>query len=221
MKHFWKVVLIVSILFSTIIFVEWNIYRSAYQKNIAEANLILKDAYIFVSTENSNSTETNKTNDEYSETTEKSNNNDYTKMINENGVIGVLIIPSLNVKAPIKDGTSQEVMRTSVGHFTESDYWNGNVSLASHNSGTSAHYFEKISKLKANDEIEYVTKNGTKKYKVESVKTIESTDWSMVLKSDGSNTNSNKKVDENTITLITCITGKPNYRLCVRGIEEV
>lgn len=102
-------------------------------------------------------------------------------------------------------------MRTSIGHFYESDYWNGNVSLASHNSGTSAHFFEKINTLNVNDEIEYITKQGVRKYKVQSIKKIESTDWSLVVK--------NNNQSENTITLITCINKQPNCRLCVRGVE--
>ena len=65
--------------------------------------------------------------------------------------------------------------------------------------------------LSVNDEIDYITKLGTKKYKVQEVKQIESTDWSLVV--------SNEESGTNTITLITCINGKPNYRLCVRGAE--
>ena len=70
------------------------------------------------------------------------------EVICSDNVLGVLEIPTLNIKAPIQDGTSQEIMKTSIGHFTESDYWNGNVSFASHNGGTNAHFFENIKSLK-------------------------------------------------------------------------
>lgn len=155
---------------------------------------------------------------------EEQNANDYItekeKIISEDGMIGVLIIPKINIEAPIKEGTSQSVMHTCVGHFVESDYWNGNVSLASHNSGTSAHYFEKLNTLNENDTIQYITKLGIKNYKVTTIKKIESTDWSMVTKIDNKNENKkNTKNTKNTITLITCINGLPNYRLCVRGEE--
>ena len=130
---------------------------------------------------------------------------------NDTNIIGVLKINKLQVEAPIRDGTSQEIMRTSIGHFYESDYWNGNVSLASHNGGTNAHFFEKINTLNVNDEIEYITKQGARKYRVQSIKKIENTDWSLVVK--------NNNQSENTITLITCINNQPNYRLCVRGVE--
>ena len=136
------------------------------------------------------------------------------KNVLENDIIGVLNIPKLNVEAPIKEGTSQEVMKTSIGHFSESDFWNGNVSLASHNSGTSMHFFQNLNKLSINDEIIYKTQLGERKYKVQSINNIDDTDWSMVKKNDSGD--DNKK---NTITLITCINGKPDKRLCVRGIE--
>lgn len=128
----------------------------------------------------------------------------------EDETIGILCIPKLNIQAPIKEGTSQEIMKTAIGHFTESNYWNGNVSLASHNGGTNAHYFENINKLTENDEIEYITKLGSKKYKVEKIYKISSDDWSQVIGNEG---------NINTITLITCINGAPKYRLCVKGIE--
>lgn len=124
--------------------------------------------------------------------------------------IGILRIPSLNIEAPIKEGTTQQIMKTAIGHFTESDYWNGNVSLASHNGGTYAHYFKSINRLQKNDEIEYITKLGKKKYQVNKICEISSYDWTEII--------TNQK-EENSITLITCIDGKPNYRLCVKGIE--
>lgn len=140
-----------------------------------------------------------------------STTNEKNNVQNAENIIGILKIPSINVEAPIKDGTSLQDMKYAVGHFVESDYWSGNVSLASHNGGTSAHYFEKLNKVQVNDVIEYTTKLGTKKYKVQIIKRIKETDWSMILKSN-SNT-------QNTITLVTCIRGQSKYRLCVRGIE--
>ena len=134
------------------------------------------------------------------------------KILLEDDIIGVLEIPKLGIKAPIKDGTSQEVMKTAIGHFIESDYWDGNVSLASHNGGTNAHYFENLKNLQENDEVEYITKLGRKKYRVNRIYRISSYDWTSV----NAQTEKNK---ENTITLITCINGLPNYRLCVKGIE--
>ena len=134
------------------------------------------------------------------------------EVILEDDIIGVLVIPKIGINAPIRDGTSQEVLKTSIGHFIESDYWNGNVSLASHNGGTGAHYFENINKFNENDEIEYITKLGRKKYIIQKIYKISSYDWTSVI-SNGNN------AFVNSITLVTCINVLPNYRLCVKAIE--
>lgn len=129
--------------------------------------------------------------------------------VNEN-IIGILEIPKLNIKAPIKEGTSENILREAIGHFSNSSFWNGNVSLASHNRGNYiAHYFDRINQLVKGDEIIYKTKFGERRYKVEEIKEIKSTDWSIIT-----------QTSENIITLITCIKNKPNLRLCVKAVEK-
>lgn len=117
-------------------------------------------------------------------------------------------IPAINLVAPISEGTSQEVMLEYVGHFEDTSKWNGNIGLAAHNRGYPINYFAKLKDLKMGNEIIYKTKQGTKKYKINSIKTIEDTDWSYL-----------QKTKENKITLITCVANKPNNRLCIQGIE--
>lgn len=130
-------------------------------------------------------------------------------ILNDN-IIGIIEIPKLDLIAPIQEGTSQEILKEAVGHFSESSFWTGNVALASHNRSKYAHYFEKIDKLQAGDEIIYKTKLGVKKYSVYDSRIIESTDWSVI-----------KNTQENIITLITCIQNKPQSRLCVQAIEKI
>ena len=128
--------------------------------------------------------------------------------LNEN-VIGILEIPKLNLTAPVKEGTTQEILKYSIGHISNSSNWDGNIALASHNRGNYvAHYFENIHELVVGDEIIYKTKFGERRYVVEVSKQIKNTDWSVI---------SNTK--ENRITLITCIKNNPKLRLCVQGIE--
>ena len=200
--------------------IEFSIFRLTYNKNKKESEEILKMAYNMIGkvddSKNENTQSDNNINEKIvsDENVQNSNNNSNPVTFDNSEIIGVLVIPKLQIEAPIKSGTSQQVMKTSVGHFDESDYWNGNVSLASHNSGTSMHYFEKIKDLNENDDIYYITKLGTKRYKVKNIKKIENTDWSMVV----GNTNESQNV-ENTITLITCINGQSKFRLCVRGVE--
>lgn len=125
-------------------------------------------------------------------------------------VIGILVIPKVEVKAPVRDGTTDDVLTDSIGHFKNTSYWNGNVGLASHNSGNFvSHYFEKLDKLVIGDTITYKTKFGERRYQVAEIENIDSKDWSML---------ANTK--ENSVTLITCVKNNPNLRLCIRAIEK-
>lgn len=211
-------VAIIVILISSMCYIQFNVYGNLSNKK--ESEKILEKAYTIIETSNENNnneiiegnfieqlSNTQINNNE--ETTETSKN-----IIGEDGIIGILLIPKLNIEAPIRDGTTQEIMKTAIGHFTESDYWDGNVSFASHNGGTNAHYFKKIHLLNENDEIVYISKLCTRTYKVQEIKKIKSTDWSMVL-----GKGNNKTENENTVTLVTCLNGANDYRLCVRGVE--
>lgn len=207
MKKVCVTLLICVFLLCCIFYIEFNIYSLSYNKNKKESEIILQVAKSMIKDESTQDVEALEVEDNNSKQIQNAKEN----IILKDDIIGILQIEKIDVEAPIKDGTSQKVMQTSIGHFTESDYWDGNVALASHNGGTNAHYFKKICELEENDEIIYSTKLGTKKYKVQFIKKIQDTDWTMVTKSTNQ--------CENTITLITCINGQPSYRLCVRGIE--
>ena len=126
--------------------------------------------------------------------------------VKKDEVIWQIEIPSINLIAPIYEGTSQDVMLEFVGHFEETSKWKGNVGLAAHNRGYPINYFAKLKKLKKNDKIIYKTENGTKTYKVELITVIEDTDWSYL-----------GKTKEDKITLITCVENEPTKRLCIQG----
>lgn len=131
------------------------------------------------------------------------------KISQDSNVLGKIKIPAIGVEAPIKEGTTADILKESVGHFSNTSYWNGNVALASHNRGTYAHYFANINNLNINDEIIYQTKLGTRIYVIDKIEQISEEDVSVL---------DNSK--ENTITLITCIKNKSNLRLCVKAIEK-
>lgn len=129
--------------------------------------------------------------------------------LNDN-LIGILEIPKLNIKAPVKEGTTQSILKYSVGHFSNSSNWNGNIALASHNRGDYvAHYFSNIHELVVGDEIIYKTKFGERRYEVVENKKIDSRDWSVI-----------SQTTQNKVTLITCVKNKPELRLCVQAIEK-
>lgn len=118
-------------------------------------------------------------------------------------------IPKIELIAPIAQGTSQEVMSKYVGHFENTEFIHGNVGLAAHNRGFPINYFARLKELKEGDEILYKTPYGEKTYKVITSTIIKDTDWSYL-----------QDTDKNTITLITCVENRPNYRLCIQGIEN-
>lgn len=144
-------------------------------------------------------------------------NNEQNKRVNSiqeteeklNNTIGILEIEKINLIAPVQEGTTSEILKYSVGHFVESDEWDGNIALASHNRGSYAKYFKDIDTLINGDKIIYKTVYGERKYQVYEKEKIQETNWTKIME--------NK--NENTITLITCITNEREYRLCVKAVE--
>lgn len=117
-------------------------------------------------------------------------------------------IPKISVDAPIKSGTTQDILATAVGHFEESKYWNGNVALAGHNRGYNCNFFEKLKYLDIGDRIFYSTENGTREYQVVLNKIIKQTDWTYI-----------KNTEDNRLTLITCVENMYEYRRCIQAVE--
>ena len=95
-----------------------------------------------------------------------------------------------------------------VGHFENTEEWDGNVGLAAHNRGYPINYFANLKELKIGDEIIYKTKYGVKRYKVILSIIIKDTDWSYL-----------QETKENKITLITCVENQPSNRRCIQGEE--
>lgn len=120
-------------------------------------------------------------------------------------VIGTIDIEKIEFQGLVYEGTSEDILAKGVGHFEESPYLNGNVCLAAHNSNK---YWAKLHTLELGDKITFTSFLGTKEYKVIESTQIQETDWSKL-----SNT------EENLLTLITCVKGKPTLRLCVQAIE--
>lgn len=119
-------------------------------------------------------------------------------------------IPKIGLIAPIKTGTTQDILATAVGHFEGNPKWNGNVALAGHNRGYNCNFFEHIKELKEGDKIIYYTNKGKREYKVVLNKIIKQTDWSYV-----------ENTDDNRITLITCVENMFEYRRCVQAVEII
>ena len=122
----------------------------------------------------------------------------------------IIEIPKINLLAPIKEGTSQEVLANAVGHFEESEKYEGNVALAGHNRGYNCDFLGEKKKLKNGDKIIYYTDEGKTEYEVVLNKIIHQTDWTYI-----------ENTEDNRITLITCVENMYEYRRCIQAVETI
>jgi LPXTG-site transpeptidase (sortase) family protein len=125
--------------------------------------------------------------------------------IDGENVLGVIKIDKINFEGLIYEGTSMQTLSKGVGHFENTPYIDGNVCLAAHNSNS---YWAKLHTLSVGDKIHYTCFLGTKEYEVSNISKISETDWSSL-----------ENTDTNTLTLITCVKGQKNLRLCVQAKE--
>lgn len=120
-----------------------------------------------------------------------------------------IIIPKINLEANISEGTELDVLKRNVGHFKNTNKWNGKVGLAAHDSGFTCNYFEHLNELEIGDIIEYKNEGKVRIYEVSEIKVISELDWSSL-----------NETQENTLTLITCIKNLREFRLCVIAKES-
>lgn len=131
------------------------------------------------------------------------------KEIKYDDSIGTLTIPDILLdNIPIKESVELSTLSEAVGHFTNTSLYAGNVGLASHNGGTSGDYFRNLDKIKKGSEIYYQTNYGVRRYVVKTIAIIDETDWSYL-----------QETEDNRITLITCVKGQKEKRLCVQAVE--
>jgi LPXTG-site transpeptidase (sortase) family protein len=126
--------------------------------------------------------------------------------------IGVLNIPDIGVSVRVyESGDVMEDMEHGAAHFRSTSAWIGNIGVSAHNinlDGTSG-YFLNLHTLERGAVIRYQTALGMREYVVDSIREISEWDWSLL-----------ERTPDNRITMITCISGRPDMRLAVQAVER-
>lgn len=125
-----------------------------------------------------------------------------------NGAIGKISIPAIGVKDYyLWEGATTSSMNKGLGHFATTSVWDGNVGLCGHNRGAK-YIIGAIKDMDIGDKVTYTTSEGTRTYEVETIKKIQSNDWSML-----------DATSDNRITMITCVAGDYSHRWCLQAVE--
>lgn len=121
-----------------------------------------------------------------------------------------LSIPKIGIdEIEIQESVEDIILENYIGHFSFSSYLRGNVCLAAHNAGFKNNFFQNLYQLERDDEIIYFYQGIKKVYRVEEILTIDDKDYSNFY---------TDKTDR--LTLITCISGAPSSRLCIKAIAK-
>lgn len=147
---------------------------------------------------------------------DSSNSSMYNSILNTNdeGMMGYIRIPKINIKLPIYHSTSPEALKKGVGHLENSSLPIGGTAshavLSAHTGYPTAEFFTNLTKLQDGDIFYLVILNKTLAYKVDQIKVVEPTDISAL------------QIDrlQDYVTLVTCTPyGVNSHRLLVRGLR--
>jgi sortase A len=145
------------------------------------------------------------------ENTDQQTDNIISKINIETGQpIGIIKISKINIKYPILEGSSLNIMKVAVGHVKDTKLPGqyGNCALAAHRSFTYGRFFNRLDELKNGDIVEITTRHNKYKYTI--------FDKKRVLPDDTSVLNSEKGT--HYLTLITCDPMRnPTHRLILVG----
>ena len=119
-------------------------------------------------------------------------------------------IEKLNLIAQIREGTSEEIIKESVGHFTTSNLLYGNIALKAYNIGAYKNYFANLKELEIGDEIEYKINNMINGYEVVANLIIDKESEGEYISKNINNSN-----EKDRLILITYIKDMEENRRCV------
>ena len=132
--------------------------------------------------------------------------------IADDGIIGYIEIPSIDVTLPIYHGTSEEVLQVAIGHIEGSSLPVGGASthcvISGHRGLPSSRLFTDIDQLSEGDIFTLFVLDETLTYEVDQIRIVEPDDISLLEIKEG----------EDLCTLVTCTPyGVNSHRLLVRG----
>ncbi len=132
--------------------------------------------------------------------------------INEDGAMGYISIPKIDVKLSIFHGTEDEVLHSAVGHISGTSLPIGGESshsvLSAHRGLPSAKLFSELDKLREGDTFTLHILNETLTYEVDKIRVVLPTDLSELVIEE----------DKDYCSLVTCTPyGVNTHRLIVRG----
>ena len=204
---------------------QWNTYRqsqliSSYNNKVEEMTPEdFSEEWQKAKAFNSNIQQNNLYGDVFGEDDGDLKDTDYWKVLNvaEDGVMGYLSIPKINIKLAIYHGTTDDVLQTGVGHLNGTKLPIGGESthsvLAAHRGLPSAKLFTDIDQLEAGDKFYIHVLDEVLAYQVDQI-------LPMVDKDDHETLQKALQIEEgkDQVTLFTCTPyGVNSHRLLVRG----
>ena len=140
----------------------------------------------------------------------------YNKLLNINndGMMGYLVIDKIKVELPIYHGTSNKVLASSVGHLKGSSLPIGGESthsiLSAHRGLPSAKLFSDLDKLEIGDTFKIIVLDEVLVYKVDKISVVKPSEINELKITKG----------KEYVTLLTCTPyGINTHRLLVRGVR--
>ncbi len=204
---------------------QWNTYRqsqliSSYNNKVEEMTPEdFSQEWQKAEDFNATITQNNLYGDVFGEDDGDLKNTDYWKVLNvaDDGVMGYLSIPKINIKLAIYHGTADDVLQTGVGHLNGTKLPIGGDSnhtvLAAHRGLPSAKLFTDIDQLEAGDKFYIHVLDEVLAYQVDQI-------LPMVDKDDHETLEDALKIEDgkDQVTLFTCTPyGVNSHRLLVRG----
>lgn len=132
--------------------------------------------------------------------------------ITDDGMMGIVEIPKINIKLPIYHTTDEEVLAKAAGHLEGSSLpiggKNSHAVISAHRGLPSAALFTDLDKLKDGDHFLIHVLDDTLCYEVDQISVVEPEETNSLAVEDG----------EDLVTLLTCTPyGVNSHRLLVRG----